>query len=117
MKVLIVDDDESIRLLLRRMATRSQMKSYEAADGVEAVDILERKGHKIQAVITDADMPRMDGFELLDHISQRFPQMICALHSGREGVSHPRADLIRIKPQGFNLMNELKAMTKDSNHN
>jgi CheY-like chemotaxis protein len=71
-KVLIVDDDQSFRQSLI-----DGFKSYEdkfaiatAEDGVQACEILEKDS--INLVLTDLKMPRMDGFELVAHLSSNF---------------------------------------------
>ncbi len=71
-KVLIVDDDRSFRQSLI-----DGFKSYEdrfsiatAEDGVQACEILEKT--TIDLVLTDLKMPRMDGFELVAHLSSNF---------------------------------------------
>ena len=71
-KVLIVDDDKSFRQSLI-----DGFKSYEdrfaiatAEDGVQACEILEKES--INLVLTDLKMPRMDGFELVAHLSSNF---------------------------------------------
>lgn len=71
-KVLIVDDDQSFRQSLT-----DGFKSYEdkfaittAEDGVQACEILEKD--TINLVLTDLKMPRMDGFELVAHLSSNF---------------------------------------------
>ncbi len=72
-KVLIVDDDKSFLLSLI-----DGFKAYEdkfsittANDGVEAVEALEAQ--EISLVLTDLKMPRMDGFELVAHLSGNYP--------------------------------------------
>ncbi|MBU1233232.1 MAG: response regulator [Proteobacteria bacterium] len=74
-KVLIVDDDASFLLSLI-----DGFKAYEdkfsiatANDGLEAVEALEKQ--KISLVLTDLKMPRMDGFELVAHLSSNFPEI------------------------------------------
>jgi len=71
-KVLIVDDDRSFRQSLI-----DGFKSYEdkfaittAKDGIQACEILEKE--TINLVLTDLKMPRMDGFELVAHLSSNF---------------------------------------------
>jgi DNA-binding response OmpR family regulator len=71
-KVLIVDDDESIRNLLRRLATRAGFDADLAKDGSEAIEMLERTEYQI--VIVDLMMPRVSGFELLEHINKMQPR-------------------------------------------
>ena len=65
MRILMVDDDMSTRLLVTRFLTNWSM-STTASDGVEALEILNREG--IQLVISDWLMPRMDGLELCQRI-------------------------------------------------
>ncbi|MBU0943258.1 MAG: response regulator [Proteobacteria bacterium] len=74
-KVLIVDDDESFLLSLI-----DGFKAYEdnftistANDGLEAVATLKKE--KISLVLTDLKMPRMDGFELVAHLSSTYPEI------------------------------------------
>jgi phosphoserine phosphatase RsbU/P len=72
MRILIVDDDMSTRLLLTRFLTSWGHQVLAAADGVEALEVLEREG--VQLVISDWLMPKMDGLELCKRIRARsFP--------------------------------------------
>jgi CheY-like chemotaxis protein len=58
--VLIVDDEEANRLLVRRLLEQAGWSAIEAADGIEAVDAARRAPPAL--VIMDIDMPRCDGF-------------------------------------------------------
>ncbi len=59
--VLVVDDDESLRMLTRQSLTRNGFEVAEARDGLEAVTAFEELRPDI--VLMDAEMPRVDGFE------------------------------------------------------
>jgi len=74
-KVLIVDDDSVTRGLLSRvLKTHSEeFLVTTAADGKEATAIIREQ--TINLVITDLQMPVMDGFELLAHISEHHPEI------------------------------------------
>jgi two-component system, cell cycle response regulator len=63
-RVLIVDDDEDARILLRRALGKValSMEVVAATDGLHALDVVAEV--KPDAVITDIMMPRMDGFDL-----------------------------------------------------
>jgi two-component system chemotaxis response regulator CheY len=64
--VLVVDDSAAIRKILQRVLRQTGMAIgtvHEAGDGQEALELL--KGHKIDLVLTDINMPRMDGLQLL----------------------------------------------------
>jgi two-component system chemotaxis response regulator CheY len=74
--ILIVDDNQSIRELAE--LSLSVLGDYEvtvATDGVEAQDVM--REHAFDAVITDLDMPRMTGTELLQWIRTESPSPDC----------------------------------------
>ena len=72
-KILIVDDELNMRLVLAAMLKREGYEVASAADGSEALQIL--KSGRIAAVITDLKMPRIDGMELLNRVSQEYPEV------------------------------------------
>lgn len=66
MKILIVDDNETNRKLLRVNLEEEGIQTFEAADGVEALGRLEAE--KADAIISDILMPRMDGYRLCQEV-------------------------------------------------
>ena len=69
-KVLVVDDSPSQRLLLRRTLEKAGYDPLEAGSGVEALRIFETTPD-LHLVITDLSMPEMDGFELIKALHDR----------------------------------------------
>jgi DNA-binding response OmpR family regulator len=71
--VLIIDDDEHIRALLRTRLELDGLTTISANDGVEAMTAL--ANHRPAAMLLDVSMPRMDGFQLLETLqkSRRTP--------------------------------------------
>lgn len=61
--VLVVDDDEMIRVIARAVLEKAGMRVSEAADGDEALACLEREAYS--ALLLDLDMPRVGGLEVL----------------------------------------------------
>ena len=64
--VLVVDDSAAIRKILQRVLRQTGMEIgaiHEAGDGQDALQLL--KGEKISLVLTDINMPKMDGIQLL----------------------------------------------------
>lgn len=67
--ILIVDDSAAIRKILQRMLVQASVplgKVVEAGDGVEALEALKKT--KVNLVLSDINMPNMDGLQLLRNI-------------------------------------------------
>ncbi len=73
-KVLIVDDDPGIRQLVEVIVRKTGLEAIIASDGYQALEILE-KNPQIVLVITDLNMPFMDGVTLFRNITRRFPHL------------------------------------------
>src|SRR5215475_6234594 len=68
-RALVVDDDSSVRYTVRGILEHAKLEVDEAADGVEALAKVEAKSYEL--VVTDIQMPRMNGLELLKKIRER----------------------------------------------
>ncbi len=68
-KILIVDDDPHIRELVRRFLRNDGFDVYEAADGLQALDVLE--SIKADLIIVDVMMPNLDGWELCRRLREQ----------------------------------------------
>jgi two-component system chemotaxis response regulator CheY len=67
MKVLVVDDFATMRRIVKNILTQLGFKNIvEADDGATAVDLL--KNEKVDLIISDWNMPKMTGLELLQHV-------------------------------------------------
>ncbi len=67
--ILVVDDEAKMRRLLEIMLTQLNYTVYQAADGQEALDFLSNQ--RVDLVITDLRMPKVDGIELLRQLQQQ----------------------------------------------
>ena len=67
--VLLVEDEEPLRRVLRDLLERDGFVVHEAADGVAALDAIDRAAPNI--VVLDLNMPRLDGYGVLGHIRSR----------------------------------------------
>ena len=72
-RVLIVDDFEEVRLVIRTLLLEEGVKILEAEDGRQALEVLETSG--VDLVITDNQMPNMTGLELIKAAKARFPSL------------------------------------------
>lgn len=75
--VLIVEDDAATRRLYKFMLTNGGYPVIEAEDGVAALEQLAK--HHCELVITDMNMPRMDGMELIQSIRRDYSDMYVIL--------------------------------------
>lgn len=72
--LLIVDDDKAIRDLLAKIGQREGFAVETARDGVEALEMMEKKAYMLAVV--DLMMPRLSGYELVQKISALDPRPI-----------------------------------------
>ncbi len=69
-RLLVVDDEEEIRLKLRELLEMQGYNVRIAADGLEAFSIVKADPSSIDVLLTDFKMPGMNGIELADRVSQ-----------------------------------------------
>jgi len=65
-KVLVVDDSRLVRVAIRKLL-RDEFEVLEAVDGEDGWDII-LKNHDLKVILTDAGMPRLDGYELISRV-------------------------------------------------
>lgn len=82
-RVLIVDDNEGLREVIRILAQDHGFKAVEAADGLEGMEVLENDSDFTVGII-DVKMPRMNGIALLEEVRRRHPKLRIVLISGAE---------------------------------
>lgn len=83
-QVLIVDDDASMRTLVRRMLARMRITGlFEADGGAQALQQIEAAPAPIDLVICDWNMPGMSGIELFDRVHALKPGLPFLMLTGR----------------------------------
>ena len=119
-KILIVDDESSIRRTLREILEFEKFEVEEAADGMEGLAKLRQSAFDV--VLMDIKMPRMDGMDALDKIHELCPGTSVVMISGHatidtavESVKRGAFDFIS-KPPDLNrlLITIRNAMDKSS---
>jgi PAS domain S-box-containing protein len=80
--ILVVDDEALLRTSARRQLLRLGHRVILARDGIEAVEIYEKRGHEIDLVLLDVLMPRMDGHECYDKLKAIDPEVQVLFTSG-----------------------------------
>ena len=84
--LLIVDDEENLRHVLRVILEQSNFRVMEASDGVDAIQVLDDHP-EIQLVLCDVRMPRMDGMAFLDAVSGRDLSVVLMSAYGTSGTA------------------------------
>ena len=112
-KVLIADDEDSMRQLVARAIAMDGHETVTAQDGAEALEILTREDGAFDLLLTDIQMPVMDGIALALSAARDFPDLTILLMTGfadqRERASNLnalvlalviwRSDMVRLLPQ------------------
>ncbi|WP_257167443.1 response regulator [Bradyrhizobium sp. SRS-191] len=81
-RVLIADDEDSMRTLVARAIAMDGHEIVTAQDGAEALDILTRENGAFDLLLTDIQMPIMDGIALALSAARDFPDLIILLMTG-----------------------------------
>lgn len=68
-RILVIDDEQSIRNTLREILEYEKFSVQDAADGMEALELIEKESFDV--ILCDIKMPRMDGIEVLDKILEK----------------------------------------------
>jgi two-component system cell cycle sensor histidine kinase/response regulator CckA len=81
--ILLVDDEETIRRLMKAVLAETGYRILQAASSDEALGVLETPGHGVQLVVTDIQMPPgMDGLSLVETVRRRYPNLPVLFISG-----------------------------------
>jgi CheY-like chemotaxis protein len=82
-RILVVDDEESIRKVFLRLLEKQGYEVATAENGFDA--LLKLKQFLPEVIISDLNMPKMSGFEFLSVIRRRFPEISVIASSGAYG--------------------------------
>jgi two-component system cell cycle response regulator CpdR len=81
-RVLIVDDEDSMRMLVARAVAMDGHETVTAEDGAEALEILGSEQGAFDLLLTDIQMPVMDGIALALATARDFPELTILLMTG-----------------------------------
>ncbi len=85
-KILVIDDEEQLRDLLKQMLSRDGHDVTTAFDGVEGIRVFNE--FKPDLVITDIIMPNKDGIEVITELLSKNPKIaIIAISGGRRAIT------------------------------
>jgi DNA-binding NtrC family response regulator len=100
--ILVVDDEETVRLYVRRVLEADGYAVEEAVDGAQAMNRLHAEPDRWDLVVSDIVMPRCNGVELYEHISHngsRCPVILMSAYGSAElagrGITPPCGVLVK----------------------
>ncbi|CAM2948368.1 histidine kinase [Chryseobacterium flavum] len=110
-KVLIVDDNETNRIILEHMLTYKRIKTRQAANGMEALQIL-LEGERFDVILMDYHMPVISGLETIEKIKELFHQQneispLIILHTSSE--EHEVINSFRQDENSYFLLKPIKS--------
>ena len=117
--VLLIEDEEMVRNMVKAMLTRLGYTVVEARDGVEAVEIFRQRQNEICCVLSDLTMPGMDGWETLIALRKIRADVPVILSSGYDEESvmagdHPELPQVFLyKPYQMTLLTQALAKAMD----
>ena len=82
MSTILYVDDEPINLKLFTFHFRKKYNVLTSESPLEALQIVKDSGKDIDLVVTDYNMPDLNGFELIKAIKKQFPKKICIMVTG-----------------------------------
>jgi two-component system cell cycle sensor histidine kinase/response regulator CckA len=80
--ILLVEDEDAVRMLLRQILESSGYVVLEAPDGQEGISVAQRHQGTIHILVTDLVMPRMSGRQLADQLTRSIPDLRILFMSG-----------------------------------
>ena len=105
--VLLVEDEDPVRLFSARALRNKGYKVIEAKSGEAALEVITAGAEKVELLITDVVMPKMDGPQLVKHVREQHPDMKVIFISGyTEDAFRKRLDRdsdIHFLPKPFSL--------------
>jgi two-component system cell cycle sensor histidine kinase/response regulator CckA len=93
-RILVVDDEPSVRQFVYRILQTEEVDLLEAGDGKEALAVVESQSAPIDLLLTDIDMPVMDGQQLASTLRSRFPKLKVLFFTGVSDRLFRQADLL-----------------------
>ena len=97
--ILIVDDEQAVRRVLRAMLERSGFRVVECEDGTQALSALQR-GAQVDALLIDRSMPGLSGEQVIERLWQleiRLPILVLSGHSSVD-LPNPNVRAVLAKP-------------------
>ena len=99
--VLVVDDNGSVRAYVKATLESEGFRTLEAEDGELGLELVRKVGSDIDLVISDIQMPKLDGIQLAKSVRAEFPAIPIILISGYTDVVLQNQPGVEFIPKPF----------------
>jgi CheY-like chemotaxis protein len=115
-RILVIDDDLAIRVLLQAVLRRMKFDVVQAEDGAAGLERLQRDG-SFDLILLDLMMPRLNGYEFIEEIGKRYPDerphIVVFTAAGKRGVDKiPTAAVCNSILKPFDLDSFIEVITQ-----
>jgi two-component system cell cycle sensor histidine kinase/response regulator CckA len=93
-RILVVDDEPDVRLIIRRLLDGQGYQVHEAGDGLQALEMVRAAPDLLDLVVSDLAMPRLNGIQLVQAVSVESPEIPFLLISGYAAPEHARFGIV-----------------------
>jgi len=115
-RVLIVEDEDAVRMFATQALKRQGYEVTQAADGYDALDLFEDEDFEVDLIVSDVKMPEMDGPTLLKEVRKTHPDMKFVFVSGYPADAFSKTlsdeDNYTFLPKPYSLA-QIAAMVKE----
>lgn len=113
-RLLIVDDDRMTRMLIPALLAERHWDIQQAGDGAEAIERLAQR--EFDVMVLDLMMPNVNGFQVLDHLRLKHPQVLkktivlSGLAGQKQALDLSEKELFRIMRKPFRMRDLVNAI-------
>jgi DNA-binding response OmpR family regulator len=119
-RVLVTDDDDQVRVIVVTILRRSGFRAESARDGKEAIAMMALANY--DAVLLDLMMPRIDGFDVIEHLSSQGSdfakrKVIVLTAASQSNIAKlNESDVFRVMRKPFEMDDLLAAVRECTGH-
>ena len=99
--IIVAEDDDLLRYCTVHLLEKHVYRIIEARDGQEALDLVEKCNDEVHLLITNFEMPRLNGSELARRLREKHEKLVVLLISGADHGLAPSADF-EVLPKPYN---------------